>query len=126
MECGDGEVLSVDESECLGIVITLPKGRVITMAGLEGKSSHKITSQQSGTTISSTMPTEDYAEAILKELPLELQRWINELGNDYQSHLTKKSLLSDTSRDSNYISKGIRTNMKIKPETKTEMVKLEP
>lgn len=72
------------------------------------------------------MSTEDYAEAILKELPLELQRWIDELGNDYQSHLTKKSLLSNTSGDSNYISKGIRTNMKVKPETKTKMVKLEP
>ena len=70
------------------------------MAGDESKSSHKNIPQQGRSAVSSAVSSNDNKAAILKELPLELQRWVDELGGDYKAHLTKKALPSNTIRDS--------------------------
>ena len=70
------------------------------MAGDESKSSHKNIPQQSRNAVLPATSSNDDKAAILKELPLELQRWVDELGGDYKAYLTKKALPSNTIRDS--------------------------
>lgn len=80
------------------------------MAGDEGKSSHKNRVQQGDDNEESTTSSNSYAQAIRKEFPIELQRWFDELGGDYKSYKNKKSLASNTIKDSNIDKWEVKTN----------------